>query len=294
MRRKKRAAKHRFFNILIKVALLVIIFYMGKALLTPRLLSKDDVDSIAKDNIGDLYDRDSISGDVPDEAVDSLEAMAVKDRKVLSILKNSEEYPPQLLESLASNPELLDFTLDYPEKKGTWKENINLSRQYKRGQIPLFIQWDEDWGYAPYGGGVIGLTGCGPTCLSMVAVGLTGDTSLNPKAVAAFSEENGYLDRATDSTNWTLMTEGAKQLGLHSKVVPLDKQRMIDELSSGHPIICSMRPGDFTSQGHFIVIYQYKNDKFMIRDPNSKIRSKKAWDYDTLEPQIRNIWSFSA
>lgn len=227
------------------------------------------------------------------ETIESLEAMASKNPKVKPILKNPGQYPGRLLEALARNPELLDFTLDYPEKKGTSGGRIDLSGKYQSGQIPLLMQWDEDWGYAPYGEGLIALDGCGPTCLSMVAVGLTGDSSLNPKAVAAFSEQNGYLDAKTGSTLWTLMSEGAQKLGLNSRELPLDESRMARELSEGHPIICSLRPGDFTAVGHFIVLYDYREGAFRVRDPNSRSRSEQAWSYQTLKPQIRNLWAFS-
>ena len=44
---------------------------------------------------------------------------------------------------------------------------------------PLFLQWDPRWGYTEYGeDSFLGLSGCGPTCLSMVLYYLTGDKSL--------------------------------------------------------------------------------------------------------------------
>lgn len=228
-----------------------------------------------------------------EKTIQALKTMASGNPKVEPIVQNPDRYPERLLEALSRNPELLDFTLDYPDKKGTSNLDINLSGKYQPGQIPLLMQWDEDWGYAPYGDGIIALDGCGPTCLSIVAVGLTGDPALNPRALAKFSEENGYLDAKTGSTLWTLMSEGAKKLGLDSRELPLDESRMARELSLGHPIICSMRPGDFTTVGHFIVLYGYKDGAFLIRDPNSRSRSDKTWSYATLKPQIRNLWTFS-
>ena len=236
------------------------------------------------------WETSAVSG----ETVQALEAMAGKEPKIMEIVNHPDQYPERLLESLARNPELLDFALDYPKKRGTSNSKIDLSGKYQSGQIPLLIQWDEDWGYVPYGDGIIGLDGCGPTCLSMVAVGLTGDSSLNPKAVAEFSEKNGYLDAKTNSTLWTLMSEGAQKLGLNSREIPLNETRMASELSEGHPIICSLFPGDFTAVGHFIVLCDYKDGKFSIKDPNSRIRSGEAWSYEKLKPQIRNLWAFSS
>ncbi len=233
-------------------------------------------------------------GAVSADTLQALEALAKTAPEIGPVLRHPEKYPARLLESLARNPELLDFTLDYPEKKGTLADQIDLSGEARRGGIPLLMQWDERWGYAPYGGGIIALDGCGPTCLSMVAVGLTGDISRNPEAVAAFSERNGYLDAKSGSTLWTLMSEGAEKLGLKSAELPLDRARMARELSEGHPIICSLRPGDFTTVGHFVVLCGYRDGAFDVRDPNSRGRSGKTWSYETLKPQIRNLWAFSA
>ncbi len=233
------------------------------------------------------------AGTLPEDTKKALETMAKTNPKARPIVQNPGQYPERLLESLGRNPELLPFTLDYPKKKGTFSEKINLSDQCRQGQIPLLLQWDEAWGYAGYGDGIIALDGCGPTCLSMVDIGLTGDTSKNPREIADFSEQNGYLDQ-NNSTLWALMTEGAKKLGLHSREIPLDESRMETELSEGHPIICSMGPGDFTTQGHFIVLYRFQGGKFRIRDPNSRERSGEGWSYKTLKPQIRNLWAFSA
>lgn len=266
-------------------AVALILNFMGFSL--KSMIHTDESDSGINPAISDAGDTAS------KETMQALEAMASKDPEIEPILQNPGQYPARLLESLARNPELLDFTLDYPDKKGTSGNRIDLSGKYEAGQIPLLMQWDEDWGYAPYGEGFIALDGCGPTCLSMVAVGLTGDTSLNPKAVAAFSEKNGYLDAGTGSTLWTLMSEGAQKLGLSSRELPLDESRMARELSEGHPIVCSLRPGDFTTVGHFIVLYGYENGEFLIRDPNSRSRSEETWSYQTLRPQIRNLWAFS-
>lgn len=68
---------------------------------------------------------------------------------------------------------------------------------------------------------------------------------------------------------------------------------MKNEIMNGRPLICSMKPGDFTTTGHLIVIRGMKQGMFIVNDPNSIKRSNCLWSYDTLSKQIRNIWSFS-
>lgn len=202
------------------------------------------------------------------------------------------EYPDYLRTFLENTPEATEFVFHYPEYKDQASQEIDLSGDYTKGEIPLLIQWDKRWGYETYGDDLIALSGCGPTCLSMVYVGLTGDTSMNPRAMAEFSAENGfYLENV--GTSWELMSSGAGKLGLTWSNPGLSKNRIYSELDMGHPLILSMKPGDFTSTGHFIVICGRKGDELLVHDPNSPERSQQTWTYEELEPQIKELWSYS-
>ncbi|MFR6393700.1 MAG: C39 family peptidase [Roseburia sp.] len=65
------------------------------------------------------------------------------------------------------------------------------------------------------------------------------------------------------------------------------------ELSQGHPIICIMGPGDFTTSGHFVVLTGVDSDgKITVNDSNSKKNSNKAWKIDDLMSQIRDLWVY--
>lgn len=220
----------------------------------------------------------------------SLAVMALTNGKVREVMAHADQYPAELLELLKNNEETADFVLGYPEKKDAPPaETIG---EVTAGEIPLLLQWDERWGYCIYGDDMIALNGCGPTAVAMVAAGLTGDNTVTPYKVAQFSAENGYY--AGDSgTSWTLMTEGAQQFGVRGEEMGLSEDSVISALESGHPIICSMRPGDFTTTGHFIVLTGVEDGKIRVNDPNSRIRSEKLWDYSRLEGQINNLWEFT-
>ena len=137
---------------------------------------------------------------------------------------------------------------------------------------------------------MIGITGCGPTCLAMVGLYLTGDDSMRPDRIAGFAQRNGYYASGYGSS-WTLISEGAAQLGLTATELPLVKKKMVDALEAGHPVILAMGPGDFTTSGHYIVLTQVEEDGFRVNDPNSFANSQKLWTYEELEGQIRNIWA---
>lgn len=164
-----------------------------------------------------------------------------------------------------------------------------LTEEERDGKEPLFLQTDERWSGYSYGGSTISVSGCGPCCLAMTAVALTGDRKITPKKVARFSDKNGFYAEGQGSL-WTLIPEGSKFLGLTAEELPLSEQRIRDTLENGGKIICAMGPGDFTTEGHFIELYQAEADGFRVHDPNSLERSRKLWTYNEIGGQIRNLW----
>lgn len=196
------------------------------------------------------------------------------------------EYPKDIIGLYESSGEAEEFALNYPFRKDI---PLDLS-SYQRDKVPLFLQWDPMWGYEDYGSSCIAVTGCGPTCLAMAGWYLTGEDTMNPKAVAEFAEKNGYYEQGYGSS-WTLISEGAEKLGLTATELPLVKKKMTDALEAGNPVILAMGKGDFTTTGHYIVLTGVQDGAFTVNDPNSRIRSEKLWTYEQLEGQIRNIWA---
>lgn len=218
-----------------------------------------------------------------------LESLAQESSDYRQIYEKREQYPEDVLTALCANPEMVDFVKNYLEADGTVSGGIT---EKELGQdIPLLIQWDERWGYAGYGQSDVGLSGCAPTCVSMVAVGLTKDKNLTPDVVAEYAYREGYYMDGT-GTAWSFMTEGCRHFGIIGEELGLDESMIQNNLASGNPIICSMRPGDFTTQGHFIVLSGIQDGKIIVNDPNSRQRSSVLWDYETLKGQIKNLWVF--
>lgn len=208
------------------------------------------------------------------------------------VISGSSGKELQELQSLLDkNEEALDFVMGYPERARYREEEIDLTEDFVSGEVPLLMQWDRRWGYNLYGDSMIGLAGCGPTCLTMVYLYFTGDTSVNPRTMSEFAYENGYYVKG--GTSWDLWTSGAERLGLHGEELPLDQNRMERALNNGSLIVCSMRPGDFTTTGHFILIYDYDENGFYVHDPNRRSNSEKQWTYDTIAGQIKNLWKLS-
>ncbi|MBS1401491.1 MAG: C39 family peptidase [Oscillospiraceae bacterium] len=197
-------------------------------------------------------------------------------------------YPDELIALYERNEDARQFVLDYPLKKDE-TPTVDLSDLAGSGSVPLLMQWDERWGYREYNSNIIGLAGCGPTCLSMVAIYLRGDTSMTPLWMCQYAEQHGYCV-AGSGTTWSFMTDGARALGLDVTEIPMDEMRIRNNLEVGNPIVCIVGPGDFTTTGHFIVLTGLKDGKITVNDPNSVKNSQKLWTFDQLQGQVQGLW----
>lgn len=223
-----------------------------------------------------------------EEVLECLRELSEENDVIAEIYKNRYSYPDKMLEALANNPEMADFVRGYlsAEKKASG----GLTDGEKDQDFPLFLQWDPRWGYAQYGDGSnIGLSGCGPTCLSMALYYLTGNEELTPDKIAQYSMDNGYYVPGS-GTAWALLQDVPKLYGLEVSQPKATEWTLKNAIDQGKVIICSMSPGDFTAAGHFIVIYGYDREGFLVNDPNCVARSRKSWSFQSLGRQIKNTW----
>lgn len=251
--------------------------------------AKNSEDRVGCDAEISVSESDDTKESKPEQGVDSVA------QKLKQFAEGNDfsinEYPEELVELLQKNPETEEFVLNYPLKKNTFsKEKLT---ELKEDKIPLLMQWDSRWGYYQYGDNVMGLTGCGPTCLSMVASYLLQNPKLTPIYMADYATRNGYCVSGS-GTSWNFMSDGATSLGLQVQEVPLMESKIKQYLEQGYPIICIMGPGEFTDNGHFIVLTGLEDDKIRLNDSNSKEHSERLWEFDELKSQIRNIWVYQA
>ena len=258
----------------------------------PKVSATGEIAQVQSQALPNYYEKKYMVGSPAyysmEEIQTRLKNLADRYPEFQTIYDHMDQYPEALLNNLCCNPNMLDFALGYQENYDTTSGTLEAS---ELDGIPLFIQWDKRWGYDAYGNDVIGLSGCGPTCLSMIVIGLTKNQEATPDKLADYATEHGYYEQ-NSGTKWSFMDEVAAVYGVQGYYIYLSKDNMQEELSQGHPLVCAMRSGDFTSQGHFIVIAGMEGDKFLVHDPNSIERSQQLWDYDTLQYQISAIWAF--
>lgn len=319
MKKRKKKNLNKVLIILVIVIAIIALIFLGKDKIFKKDDVKDNINNEINDNIDNnvddnedeiifndydvsnktyddvsvlqYYDEDAFNKDDKDKDVKPfilkrLNEFSELDTRIKKIIKNYDEYPEKLLMSLSMNIELTPFVIDYPSKKGkVYSEDVG---DYD-GNIPRLFQWDERWGYGDYGTSSIAVSGCGPTSLSMVVVALKKDKTITPYKVAKLAEEKGYYVE-NSGTTWDLIREGAKDYGLKVNELPLSESSMKNALNNGHYIILNLRKGDFTINGHYIVVAGVENGKFKVNDPNSLLRSNMLWEFDRIKGQIKNLW----
>ena len=225
----------------------------------------------------------------PEEAVAKMYALSRWYPALYFVAENADRYPEELLLSGAGNPEMTDFLYGYLFSDGNVTGGFTDEEQPE--DYPLFLQFDPRWGYMPYGTrGTVGSSGCGPTCLSMAIFYLTGDRTCTPAVISQYSLDNEYYVEGV-GTAWSLLTDYPAEFGLTSFQVQLREAKLKAELDKGRYLICSVRPGDFTSAGHFILIYGYDENGFKINDPKCVYRSRLSWTYEQIRDDIKATWS---
>lgn len=180
----------------------------------------------------------------------------------------------------------------HPTQLGTTLLPASTPRaEWKQGTLPHLYQTDPAWADQPYAGGTVRVNACGPTCLTMVYVCLTGRTDMDPARMSAFADQNNFAP--TGATEWSFMTSGANMLGIQSTQIHPTRESIENALAGGRPVICSVHPGDFTSVGHFIVLGGI-DDRGMVEvfDPNSPFNSAQRWPIQRILNQIKACWSF--
>lgn len=202
-------------------------------------------------------------------------------------------YPLELSNLLYRNPDSLEFVLHYPEYAGTqdspdYPGSIDMSGDFTPVRVPEYYQYDIRWGYKSYAGNIMGITGSGPTALSMVASYLLGNADMNPAWMASFAENNNYTMEG--GTSWSLMSDGAIGLGIDVTPITADQTRIERNLDVGNIVMCLMGPGDFTDSAQYILIVGYNDEGYEIRDPGSPARTAVRWQFDNLSMQMDGCW----
>lgn len=174
---------------------------------------------------------------------------------------------------------------------------VSLNTQAAVEQPISFLQDDSEWGSESYSitgsrSQTIGSSGCGPTSMAMVLNYYIDDT-ITPLQTSIYALENNHRTRS-NGTSWAYFEDMANEYDLEflqtaSSVEALEWMNMKDDPI----IICSMGPGLWTSNGHYIVLWDVKGNTAYINDPNSTDKEKIKNKYNRLSSQCRQYFCFN-
>lgn len=224
--------------------------------------------------------------DIKEDLIKNVEAAAKKDKKAQWVYDNFYNLDDVDAYLTGNDPDTIEFVYNKNHKFTDFNFYKGESVKLKR-KTPYYLQWDNRWAYDNLYPTNIGISGCGPTSLSMIISRLT-NTLIYPNEMAQKASKfmnDGGMD-------WAFIDHIAKEYNLKVTDINLDKDKMIKALEDG-PLLISVGRGYFTLYGHILVIDSYKDGKFIINDPNSVKNSIIEWEYDDISDQILKIWKFS-
>ena len=224
--------------------------------------------------------------DIKEDLIKNVEAAAKKDKKAQWVYDNFYNLDDVDAYLTGNDPDTIEFIYNKNHKFTDFNFYKGESVKLKR-KTPYYLQWDNRWAYDNLYPTNIGISGCGPTSLSMIISRLTNNL-IYPNEMAQKASKfmnDGGMD-------WAFIDHIAKEYNLKVTDINLDKDKMIKALEDG-PLLISVGRGYFTLYGHILVIDSYKDGKFIINDPNSVKNSIIEWEYDDISDQILKIWKFS-
>ena len=168
----------------------------------------------------------------------------------------------------------------------------------------LYLQTDKRWKNKSYSNPdektTIGRAGCGPTSAAMVIATLVNKV-VTPVEVAAWALKNGYKCTGGGTyysffQNYLPKAYGipCKQLNSSNVYGKSDASvhgTALSWLKDGGWLIVCMGKGNWTSAGHYIVVYGYKDGYVYINDPASTASWRVKAPWSLFKSQVKYYWS---
>ena len=165
-----------------------------------------------------------------------------------------------------------------------------------------YLQTDPRWGSLDYSAHgektTIAASGCGPTAMAMV-LATWADPSVTPKTECAWALAHGYK-APRQGTYYGYFEEAGRRYGLktyrlnYSNIYGNDRSayhaQARDALDRGELVIACMGPGNWTSSGHYVLVYGIEGDTIYINDPASTKAARTKGSYSLFKQQVKYYW----
>lgn len=165
-----------------------------------------------------------------------------------------------------------------------------------------YLQTDPKWKSVDYSAKgektTIGASGCGPTAMAMVLATWC-DSKVTPLTECDWALKHGY--KAPHSgTYYGYFEPAGRRYGL--KVYRLNYTNIYgnsttayhaqarDALGEGHLVIACMGKGNWTSSGHYVLVYGIQDNVVYINDPASTKKARTEGSYSLFKQQVKYYW----
>lgn len=176
-------------------------------------------------------------------------------------------------------------------KRRQAERELFVTKEERKMTKPVdYKQNDSKWGSLPYAvdgeKSTIKSAGCGPTAMADVLASIV-DPYIDPVTCASWARMHGYKAYKA-GTYHSYIPAQAAEYGVSCRQIAKTQART--ELLNGNWLIAVMGPGIWTSSGHYIVAYGYKDDMVYINDPASTKASRACNKWTTFLEQAKKIW----
>ena len=166
-----------------------------------------------------------------------------------------------------------------------------------------YLQTDPRWSYKDYSAKgettTIGASGCGPTAMAMV-LATWADPKVTPATECAWALANGYKAPHQGTYYAYFVPAGARyglrvqQLNwssLYGNAKSAYHAQARDAVDRGDLVIACMGKGNWTSSGHFVLVWKIEGDVIYINDPASTKLSRTQGSWALFRQQVKYYWT---
>lgn len=162
-----------------------------------------------------------------------------------------------------------------------------------------YLQTDPRWKNIPYAvrgeSATIGGSGCGPTSMAMV-LATWADPGVTPATECAWALKNGYKAKG-QGTFYAYFPPAAKRYGMVCRQLNFTNiygnngavyhEQAKTAVDRGDLVIACMGKGNWTSSGHFVLVWRIEGDTVFINDPASTLARRTRGSYSLFKRQVK-------
>lgn len=165
-----------------------------------------------------------------------------------------------------------------------------------------YLQTDSRWAAKDYSAKgektTIGASGCGPTAMAMV-LATWADPQVTPATECAWALAHGYKAPYSGTYYGYFQPAGARygltvrQLNwtsLYGNSSSPCHAQVRDALDRGCLVIACMGKGNWTSSGHYVLVWSIAGNVVYINDPASTKATRTRGDYSLFCRQVKYYW----